>query len=123
MKIGIAKTTRNGLCSDTCPLFSPSCPLMADDEVQPGPSCPGPGVYVLVPETEEKALRELAEAVHVERTLIAIRDEDAMMFDAAGARCGLRELSAAVKATDAALARLRALSSPGIPDNSKGGGK
>ena len=111
MRIGIAKTTRNGLCSDTCPLFSPSCPLMADDEVQPGPSCPGPGVYVLVPELEEKALRELAEAALETRRLFDLWAEtsdeaEADRIDDALEVAGDRE--------KAALARLREL---------KGGGK
>jgi hypothetical protein len=69
MKIEIAKPFDNGSCSSVCPLyhvkdvlgcavFDKRPPVLG---YFPGPDCK-PGVYVLVPEAEEKALRELAEA-------------------------------------------------------------
>ena len=80
-----------------------------------GPDC-HPGVYVLVPEAEAVALRELAEAAE-RRILVLEAAVDAPSRDS---------FKAAMKAEAQfldALTRLRALSSPGIPDKSKGGGK
>ena len=74
-----------------------------------------------MPESEAKALRELAEAA------IATAEAMEKWTDADDADPKVQEyeddLEAKTLQERAALARLRDLSSPGIPDNSKGGGK
>ena len=138
MKIEIPELI-DGECSGACPGFQyglwGDCYIHTiikvghESKDTPGPSCPGPGVYVLVPEAEEKALRELAEAALAsDDAILAFHNykrpnPDAMFDNDPGYEAASERASRAILAANAALARLRALSSPEIPDNSTGGGK
>jgi len=69
IKIEILKPNPSGSCSTSCPLFLRRRKIGCCQEINcagitgfiPGPSCPGPGVYELVPEgTMEKIKRKAA---------------------------------------------------------------
>jgi hypothetical protein len=71
-EIEIPKTWEDGMCKDDCPFYDGEMCRWQDHEAVdnlgndlgaiPGPNCPGPGTYVLMPKDKWQWIKELLEA-------------------------------------------------------------
>ena len=90
-KIKILPPAHDGRCRVACGMYNADtgCPWATSEA--PGPSCPGPGVYELVPEGTMEALKALAEAG--EKIGLGFEGTDQLPFIK-----GMADLDAAIEA-------------------------